>query len=262
MTMTTKIATYTRLHTVATGYVIRDRLGDISHFTENTYGLFFEAIAARNKVSRIADKITLFDEVTGQWMFGAPEPALAIEVDAGKMVADLAGIAATAKAMAGGEGVQSAPTTGGVGVQSAPRGFLTFEEFQASKVEVADLDKAGIDMDRDTPVPGFVYDGSCWIEKMDDGQFFLLIETSDWIDADLAKLERILWSSHYCLDRGDDVRLSVDDGTLDDFIVGQCDARGIECDGDLYGHMLSGMSIWTPQDARAIVAEAAQPVRA
>jgi hypothetical protein len=71
---------------------------------------------------------------------------------------------------------------------------MTFEEFQATRTDCADIGAAiGADMYRDEPVAGFLYHGGLYIEKHGSDGFYLLIEREDWISADLAELERKLF---------------------------------------------------------------------
>jgi hypothetical protein len=74
--------------------------------------------------------------------------------------------------------------------------MLTFEQFQASKTHVDDI-KEAVGFDDELPVRGgYVYDLGCYIEDHADG-YYLIIERSDYVDADLAKLERILYDDWY-----------------------------------------------------------------
>lgn len=74
----------------------------------------------------------------------------------------------------------------------------TLEAFTASRRLCMDIDKVlDIDMGREDRTVGFIYDGGCYIEILDDGRFYLIIGRSEWIDRDLAKLEGILWERHY-----------------------------------------------------------------
>lgn len=81
---------------------------------------------------------------------------------------------------------------------------MTFEEFQASKVHVANTNvMTGIsDEDTDGPRPGWVYapdytdgnlTGGFIIDGPKDGPYGLVISNMCWGDEPLAKLERILW---------------------------------------------------------------------
>lgn len=83
--------------------------------------------------------------------------------------------------------------------------MMTFEEFQASRVESADLGKA-IDQPEyfqdkngvDRVAVGYVYDGGCYIERLSDGRFYLIIFNEQWINADLGELEATLYE--FCVD--------------------------------------------------------------
>jgi hypothetical protein len=81
---------------------------------------------------------------------------------------------------------------------------LTFEKFQASRTDCADIGKAiSADMGfGDFPVPGFLYLDSLYIERRHDmwsdaakerGAYHLLLERDEYISDDLAELERKLF---------------------------------------------------------------------
>lgn len=144
---------------------------------------------------------------------------------------------------------------------------MTFPEFQKSRREVADVSAiVGFDDGRGA-VPGFLYaDDSCYIERLEGdprGKFYLLVERSDWISDDLARLENILWAEHY-LSEGTEgtAMLSSADGTLDDFVLGFCAARGLTCDGDIFGVAYSGVEALPIGEAYAIAAATAKVWRA
>jgi hypothetical protein len=118
--------------------------------------------------------------------------------------------------------------------------YLNLDQFKATKKEVADLAAVGIETGMDDPQPGFLYDDYCYINKLPEGGFHLVIETSEWLDDDLGKLERILWALHYVFDQG--ALLDVEDGTLDQFIIAVCEAHDKPVDGDLFGILFSDVS--------------------
>lgn len=72
---------------------------------------------------------------------------------------------------------------------------MTFEEFQATGRDVANLAEALPDMADilDGDNGGRVYAGGTFIERLGDGRWHLFIETIEWVDTDLANLERHLW---------------------------------------------------------------------
>lgn len=99
---------------------------------------------------------------------------------------------------------------------------------------------------------GFIFPGELSICVKKDG-YSLVIANMQWVDTDLERLARILWSTFYLGEVERDVTLSQDDGTLDDFVVGYCDARGVECDGDLFGVLFTGQDSWTLEEAETLV---------
>jgi hypothetical protein len=81
--------------------------------------------------------------------------------------------------------------------ENAAPSYMTFEAFQATKRECADLGAALAD-DGLKGQSGLLYDQFCYIENMPVGDdpravYYLLIERSDWIDSDLTALERRLY---------------------------------------------------------------------
>jgi hypothetical protein len=84
----------------------------------------------------------------------------------------------------------------------------TFEQFQATRTACDDLgahpnlapewflDAEG----NERTAAGFVYDGDCYIERLDDGRFYLIIANMEWTDDDRAALERELYQ--WCVDEG------------------------------------------------------------
>lgn len=84
---------------------------------------------------------------------------------------------------------------------------MTFEDMVAGRRETDDValaERHGGD-DYDTPEPGFIYPtglyigrvGAHWSEEARvAGAFHLLIGNQEWIDDDLAHLERILWRAY------------------------------------------------------------------
>ena len=132
--------------------------------------------------------------------------------------------------------------------------FLTFPEFQASRRESANVaEELGFYYVDEPVLPGFIYAEGGYIEKRPGDQFFCLIGRSDWLDKDLAKLERILWACHYLQERLDEPVLKSKDGTLDDYIVGYCDSYGLPVDGDTFSHLFSGQDDWPLDRAEAIM---------
>ncbi len=126
--------------------------------------------------------------------------------------------------------------------------YLTFPEFQATRRHVADLDtEIGADFGAPDgqPTSGDVYADACYIQDIIDNvtnepSHMLVIERSTWESPDLEELEKILWAMHYLGEQGD-VFLRPDDGTLDNFVQGVCAAYHVEVDGDLWGHVFSGV---------------------
>jgi len=125
--------------------------------------------------------------------------------------------------------------------------MLTFPQFQQSK-KWSDNVHAELNghYGDDPVIPGFIYDDG-HIEKHDD-DYYLVIGREAWLDKDLTKLERILWSQWYLAELNDEeAHLRKDDGTLDDYIVGACDSYGIEVDGDAFAALFSGREEWLPE---------------
>lgn len=131
---------------------------------------------------------------------------------------------------------------------------LTFAEFVASKKWT---DTICADMAFDDGCEergGWRYDnGGCYIEKSPNGQYRLVVERSEWVDADLSKLETILYAFHYVWEGSGAEVVKLADGDLDAFLQGWCAAKGLRCDGDLFGQLFSGQGPWTPAEAAAIV---------
>ena len=82
---------------------------------------------------------------------------------------------------------------------------MTFEQFQSTRTECDDLGAVlsnGFWDDAEKPAKGFIYCGNLYIEKVQDhwpaaaksaGQYHLLIANCEWIDYELAPLERRLY---------------------------------------------------------------------
>lgn len=105
-------------------------------------------------------------------------------------------VPATAEQMARQAAAYQADDDAALARKDATSGILTFEQFQASKKHVDDIREA-VGFDDELGVRGgHIYALGCYIEDHADGHY-LLIERSDWLDADLAKLERILYESWY-----------------------------------------------------------------
>src|SRR3954470_17079879 len=116
--------------------------------------------------------------------------------------------------------------------------MLSFEQFQTSRKHVDDIREAvGFDDDQGNR-SGYVYDLGCYIEDHADG-FYLIIERSDYISADLAELERILYRDWYVHEAAASRTLNTDDSSLDKFIQDYCPKHGIEIDGDVFGMMFA-----------------------
>jgi hypothetical protein len=72
---------------------------------------------------------------------------------------------------------------------------MTFEQFQASRTEVADLNVAVGAEYFDAPTPGLVYAGlGLHIEKAAASAFILTIGNCQWKTGDLEDLERKLYA--------------------------------------------------------------------
>ena len=132
--------------------------------------------------------------------------------------------------------------------------YLTFPQFQASKQKVADLEAA-----TGCEGPGLLYADNCYILEFEEEgapAYDLIISNMEWSGSNLSHLERILWAMHYLPEQGVDSLLDDEDGTLDDYVVGLCDAHGKPVDGDYFGIMFSDVSKsgkWTVAEARDIV---------
>lgn len=134
---------------------------------------------------------------------------------------------------------------------------LTLAQFKSTRKEADVSELYGyLGNDQDSPVPGYEYAIGCSIAK-DKGGFHLVISNADWLDEDCAKLERILWATHYLSEAAPGMLLSDDgeDTTLSDFIGGICDAMNVEIDGDLLGVMFSDTrkSHWTQTEVETIL---------
>jgi hypothetical protein len=131
--------------------------------------------------------------------------------------------------------------------------YLTLDQFRATREDVDDIGfRLDIDFGITTPTTGYIYDGSCYIERREAGDYYLNISRSDWIDNDLERLERILWAEHYLAEHADPDAdfLSKRDGTLDDYVRACFDARGMfDGYGDVMGQLMSGSEEWHIQDA-------------
>lgn len=136
---------------------------------------------------------------------------------------------------------------------------LTLAQFQSTRKEADDVSElyGYLGNDEDSPVAGYEYAIGCSIAKDIKGGFHLVISNADWLDDDLAKLERILWATHYLSEAAPGMLLSDegDDTTLSDFIGGICDAMCVEIDGDLLGVMFSDTrkSHWTQTEVETIL---------
>jgi len=131
---------------------------------------------------------------------------------------------------------------------------MTFAEFQQTRTLVHISEETDFEelYGNDGIISGFKYADSSYIACLDDGSFELTIENWSESDRDLTKMEKILWGMWY-LSEQDNVTLSVNDTTLDDFIVAWCAYRGIECDGDLYGVLFSRQDDYTLSEAENIL---------
>lgn len=78
--------------------------------------------------------------------------------------------------------------------------MLTLQQFRATRQFETDLaSRFGIDADA-VAKAGYVYADECYIELIPNnphGRYYLLIERSDWISNNLAKLEERLYSGWY-----------------------------------------------------------------
>ena len=82
---------------------------------------------------------------------------------------------------------------------------MTFEQFQATRTRVTDLETAINTSIYDDPVikvPGLIYLGTLYIEEAHDnwtdlaregGKYFLVVHNRDWLSDDLETLERHLY---------------------------------------------------------------------
>lgn len=76
---------------------------------------------------------------------------------------------------------------------------MNFETFQATRQPCADLGAATsseyfLDADgNETTAEGFLYDGDCYIQRLDNGSYYLILHNRQWTDANLENLERQLW---------------------------------------------------------------------
>jgi len=82
--------------------------------------------------------------------------------------------------------------------------MMTFEEFQATRTKVNSKDDKyfaetyGLDIDTQTQyAEGYKYAGDCYIMITDRAVFYLIVEISEWEDADLATIERHLYDNWY-----------------------------------------------------------------
>ena len=79
-------------------------------------------------------------------------------------------------------------------IKICPTDLLTLDQFRDTKVYKASDKKISMEF------PGFVYADSCYIEMCGGeyaGQFLLVIYGEQWMDTDLAKLERNLYELYY-----------------------------------------------------------------
>ena len=71
---------------------------------------------------------------------------------------------------------------------------MTFEEFQATRRKVDDVETAtGLDLGGDRQ-PGYVYESDLHIFDMPDGRYLLVIFNEQTVSADLEELERKLFA--------------------------------------------------------------------
>ena len=75
---------------------------------------------------------------------------------------------------------------------------MTFEQFIATRQRMsvaAGADVIGLEPEYFPPetVALHIYDGSAFIEELQDGTFHLIIDRSEYSDASLSRLEPILW---------------------------------------------------------------------
>jgi hypothetical protein len=79
-------------------------------------------------------------------------------------------------------------------VKICPTDLLTLNQFRETKVRMEKYDDISMEF------PGYVYADSCFIEICTgeyEGQFLLIIFNEQWMDTDLAKLERNLYELFY-----------------------------------------------------------------
>jgi DNA-binding XRE family transcriptional regulator len=67
MTLDPKTATYTRIPSLGDTYKVVDRAGEVSTMSMHAYGCFLAGLRQH------AGDLSLFDEITGQWMVGTIE---------------------------------------------------------------------------------------------------------------------------------------------------------------------------------------------
>ncbi len=79
---------------------------------------------------------------------------------------------------------------------------MTFEEWKATRREVADLAKElDTDFGNDAPTAGFIYHGDSYVQKSSDEAraggkllaFYLCVGNEDWTSDSLDELELKLW---------------------------------------------------------------------
>jgi hypothetical protein len=155
-------------------------------------------------------------------------------------------------------------------MNTTTRNYLTLGEFVATRREVDDTGlELGFDAGDGVSRRGYIYADCCFVDRHKDietgeetGEFWTIVERSDWLDRDLAKLERILWAEHYLFET-ENVALDADDGTLSDFVAAICDSHAKPCDGDLFGVLFSEAGrTWSPGEARAVIVGALYPKQA
>lgn len=78
---------------------------------------------------------------------------------------------------------------------STSKQLLTLEAFQAARQFTTDLGTA-LGLEEQKEEPGYVYPGSCFINKWDE-EFLLIIENQSWTSANLDELEQRLYSLWY-----------------------------------------------------------------
>lgn len=134
---------------------------------------------------------------------------------------------------------------------------MTLEQFRSTRKEGDVSELYGYLGNEGDPIMGYEYAIGSSIAKDSKGGFHLVIANADWLDDDCAKLESILWATHYLSDTAPDMPLSNegDDTTLDDFVCGICHAMNVEVDGDLLGVMFSDSrkTHWTQSEVETIL---------